>query len=55
VELRKLEKDKKITRTEQQGALQLVRPTPYGGLNVSLTYLCNLRRIAIAISIIKFA
>ena len=39
----KLEKDYKLPEPTTRSALKIIRPTPQGGLNVNLTYLCSLR------------
>jgi len=39
----KLKKDYKQPEPTTRSALKTIRSTPQGGLNVNLTYLCNLR------------
>jgi len=43
VESSKLEQDHKLPEPTTRSALKIIWPTPHGGLNVNLTYLCNLR------------
>ena len=55
VELRKLEKDKITHEQNTEERFNSYDHTTYDDLNVSLTYLCNLRCIAIAVNNICFS